>query len=122
MQVPQSAAEALDNNLHESEVLDYKAMLPPKEMVKKIAAMANAHGGLIILGVEEVDGTAKPKKPVRGVTDPDNEERNLARQIKDQLDPNPTEIHRVDYHGKTLIEIHVARQLTEKRFCVHRER
>jgi hypothetical protein len=114
---PKSAAEALDGDMHESEVLDYKATIPGAELAKRIAAMANAFGGLIILGVGEIDGLGTPEKPVKGLSNPDDVEREIAEQLRARLFPSPTRVQRVQYDGKHLIEIHVSRE-----FCTRWDR
>ena len=43
-----------------SEQLEYKAVLPPaRSLAQMIAAFANSNGGIIILGVNEVNGEIK---------------------------------------------------------------
>jgi hypothetical protein len=96
--------------MYESEVLDYKATMPGKELAKRIAAMANAHGGLIILGVKEITGLGTPEQPICGLLNPDGIERDLALSIKTKLSPNPAIIQRVKYDGKDVLEIHVAKK------------
>ncbi len=60
----------VDEGAHESEVLDFKGALdlptkgprppwlPEQEFAKDVAALANHRGGLLLIGVEEVDVAA----------------------------------------------------------------
>ena len=60
----QDVLDFCNERYRESIHLDYKVKID-NSLVKTIAAMANTWGGLIIMGVDEVD--SKPKLPVEGL-------------------------------------------------------
>ena len=55
-----------DRRLPESAILDYKADLPV-HLANTIVAMANTHGGMILIGVSEESQTTRPLPPYEGV-------------------------------------------------------
>lgn len=65
-----------DDKIPESDVLDYKKIIPEdKELTKHVSAFANTHGGHIIFGIEESGGGGYPIA-INGISEKINKERN----------------------------------------------
>lgn len=65
-----------DDKIPESDVLDYKKIIPEdKELTKHVCAFANTHGGHIIFGIEESGGGGYPIA-INGISEKINKERN----------------------------------------------
>ncbi len=73
-----------DQKIKENEVLDYKEDFPSK-LEKVIAAFANTYGGLIIIGVPEVDG--KPANNPKGVEFLEGLEEKVTSIILSNISP-----------------------------------
>lgn len=73
----------VEAGVQEGERLDWKSALPPQkglgesDLPKDVAAFANASGGLLIYGVDEVDGAATSVTGVAGFSE------NFERSIRD---------------------------------------
>lgn len=84
------------NQVAESGILDFKLSLPggsdreKAEFVKDVAGMANANGGELIFGVEEIGGvaTAVPGVPC---LNPEAERNRLTQLIEGNTDPKLTQ-------------------------------
>lgn len=68
--------EAFCTELSESTVLDYKLDFP-KDLERTICAMANTHGGLILIGIDEDTTTGKAILPIRGI--------NAAEKLRERV-------------------------------------
>jgi hypothetical protein len=105
------AQEILDRiGQHESELLEYKAVLPPAATVAQlICAFANAKGGAIVLGVVE-DGR---KILINGLSD-EFRAVQITRKAIDLLSPPPTVSYDYVVHQrKRLFVIDVKKSDTE---------
>jgi hypothetical protein len=58
--------EFLKNQIEEDIDLDYKSQFP-NDLSRIICAFANTQGGIILLGVEEIEKTRRPKYPPVGI-------------------------------------------------------
>lgn len=99
----QEAIERLVHEaVHESEVLDFKAALEPptkgprsgwlpeQEFAKDVAAFANHRGGLLLVGVEDVDGVATNAPGWSLSATAEQEERRLRQAVVNYLSPVAT--------------------------------
>lgn len=98
--ITQQAIERLVNeNVRESEILDFKAALAPptkgnrtqwvseQEFAKDVAAFANHRGGLLLIGVKDVDGMATGSPGWAIPRTAEREERRLRQAIANYLSP-----------------------------------
>ncbi|MCG6189861.1 AlbA family DNA-binding domain-containing protein [Maribellus maritimus] len=87
----------------ESEVLEYKAVLPPsKSIAQIICSFANTNGGLLILGVSEIGGLK-----VSGLSE-DFRATSITHKAIDLLSPKPVvDYGYVEYNDKKLFAIKV---------------
>ena len=87
----------------ESEILEYKAVLPPsKSIAQIICSFANTKGGLLILGVAEIGGLK-----VSGLSE-DFRATSITHKAIDLLSPKPTiDYGYVQHDGKKLFAIKV---------------
>ncbi|SMC40560.1 helix-turn-helix domain-containing protein [Chryseobacterium sp. YR221] len=92
----------------ESEILEYKAVLPPsKSIAQIICSFANTSGGLLILGVSEIGG-----RKVSGLSE-DFRATSITHKAIDLLSPKPTvDYGYVQYDGKKLFAIKVEKAST----------
>jgi len=90
----------------ESETLEYKAVLPPaRNIAQLISAFANTQGGIVILGVAEINGSFHPN----GLSE-DFHANGILHKAVDLLDPKPTlQYQYIPYKGKRLYAIKVER-------------
>lgn len=84
---------------HESEVLDFKGSLgpptkgprrdwlPEQEFAKDVAAFANHRGGILLIGVEDVDGVAVSAPGWTFSSTPEVEERRLRQAVVNYISP-----------------------------------
>lgn len=89
----------VDEGAHESEVLDSKGALDPptkgsrpawlaeQEFAKDVAAFANHRGGLLLIGVEDVDGVATSAPGWSLSSTAEQEERRLRQALVNYLSP-----------------------------------
>ncbi|MBY0344796.1 MAG: putative DNA binding domain-containing protein [Sphingomonadales bacterium] len=79
-------------SMGESEVLEFKSELPAvndrgkAEFLKDVCAMANASGGIILYGIDEVDGCAS-SLTTESIPDSDQVIRRLAQISQDNIEP-----------------------------------
>lgn len=87
----------------ESDVLEYKAVLPPSKAIAQIiSSFANTNGGLLILGVTEIGGLK-----VSGLSE-DFRATSITHKALDLLSPRPiVDYGYVQYDGKKLFAITV---------------
>lgn len=87
----------------ESEILEYKAVLPPsKSIAQIICSFANTKGGLLILGISEIGGLK-----VSGLSE-DFRATSITHKAIDLLSPKPTvDYGYVQHDGKKLFAISV---------------
>ncbi len=87
----------------ESEILEYKAVLPPsKSIAQIICSFANTSGGLLILGVTEIGGLK-----VSGLSE-DFRATSITHKAIDLLSPKPiVDYGYVQHNGKKLFAIRV---------------
>lgn len=87
----------------ESEILEYKAVLPPsKSIAQIICSFANTDGGLLILGVSEIGGLK-----VSGLSE-DFRATSITHKAIDLLSPKPiVDYGYIQYDGKKLFAIKV---------------
>lgn len=87
----------------ESEVLEYRAVLPPsKSIAQIISSFANTNGGLLILGVSEIGGLK-----VAGLSE-DFRATSITHKAIDLLSPKPiVDYGYVEHSGKKLFAISV---------------
>lgn len=92
----------------ESEVLEYKAVLPPsKSIAQIICSFANTNGGLLILGVSEIGGLK-----VSGLSE-DFRATSITHKAIDFLSPKPIiDYGYVEYHNKKLFAIKVEKSVS----------
>lgn len=64
---------------------------PEQEFGKDVAALANHRGGLLILGVREIDGVATELKPYSGTT-AEAEETRLRQAVLNHVAPQPATV------------------------------
>ncbi len=101
--ITQQAIERLvDEGVRESEVLDFKAALEPptkgsrpgwlpeQEFAKDVAAFANHRGGLLLIGVDDVDGVATGSPGWAMSLTAEQEERRLRQAVVNYLSPVAT--------------------------------
>jgi len=74
-----------EQGIGESVNLDYKRDFPSSGLEKTISAFANTFGGVIIIGVEDVD--SKPKPPFEGIEYKDKLEERIWNIIVDNIYP-----------------------------------
>lgn len=93
----------------ESEILEYKAVLPPsKSIAQIICSFANTNGGLLILGVSEIGGLK-----VSGLSE-DFRATSITHKAIDLLSPKPTvDYGYVQHNGKKLFAIKVEKSPIE---------
>lgn len=93
----------------ESEKLQYKAVLPPsRSLAQIIASFANANGGIILLGVHEINGQVN----VTGLSE-DFRATSITHKAIDLLSPKPTvDYGYVQHDGKKLFAIKVEKSAT----------
>ncbi|MBX2942749.1 MAG: ATP-binding protein [Cyclobacteriaceae bacterium] len=93
----------------ESEVLEYKAVLPPsKSIAQIICSFANTNGGLLILGVSEIGGLK-----ISGLSE-DFRATSITHKAIDLLSPKPIiDYGYVQYDGKKLFAIKVEKSDNE---------
>ncbi len=95
----ESAVERLvTERVTESDLLDFKGDVYPttsrprplwtneQEFAKDVAAFANERGGLLLLGVQDAQGTAVATTPIRGIS-PEREERRLRQALLNNQAP-----------------------------------
>lgn len=89
----------------ESEILEYKAVLPPsKSIAQIICSFANTNGGLLILGVSEIGGLK-----VSGLSE-DFRATSITHKAIDLLSPKPTvDYGYVQHDSKKLFAIKVGK-------------
>ncbi|AXP79717.1 Divergent AAA domain protein [Mariniflexile rhizosphaerae] len=87
----------------ESEILEYKAVLPPsKSIAQIICSFANTNGGLLILGVSEIGGLK-----ASGLSE-DFRATSITHKAIDLLSPRPVaDYGYVEYNSKKLFAIRV---------------
>lgn len=87
----------------ESEILEYKAVLPPsKSIAQIICSFANTNGGLLILGVSEIGGLK-----VSGLSE-DFRATSITHKAIDLLSPKPAvDYGYVEHNRKKLFAINV---------------
>jgi hypothetical protein len=93
----------------ENEQLEYKAVLPPaRSLAQMIAAFANSKGGVIILGVNELNGDIK----ITGLSE-DFHANGVTHKAIDLLSPKPSiKYEYLSHAGKRLYVIEVEKSLT----------
>jgi hypothetical protein len=86
--------EFLALKMQEGSQIDYKENLSKnskneayKEFLKDITAFANAHGGLLLLGVKEPSDDLMPKNQAIGIVEGDNISKDLERVAATSIDP-----------------------------------
>jgi len=80
----------LEERIAESVYLDYKCDLGDgKDIPKDVASMANAHGGLLVIGVTTVGEDVGPGRPDKrlGVEDPEKVKDAIAKKCNTVLKP-----------------------------------
>lgn len=87
----------------ESDVLEYKTVLPPsKSIAQIICSFANTNGGMLILGVSEIGGLK-----VSGLSE-DFRATSITHKAIDLLSPKPVvDYGYVEYDGKKIFAINV---------------
>lgn len=92
----------------ESEVLEYKAVLPPSKIIAQIiCSFANTRGGVLILGVSEIAGLK-----VSGLSE-DFRATSITHKAIDLLSIKPVvDYGYVEYQGKKLFAIKVEKSKT----------
>lgn len=92
----------------ENESLEYKAVLPPaRSLAQMIAAFANSKGGIIILGINEVNGEIK----ITGLSE-DFHANGVTHKAIDLLTPKPNiKYEYLSHLGKRLYIIEVEKSL-----------
>lgn len=92
----------------ESEILEYKAVLPPsKSIAQIICSFANTNGGTLILGVSEIGGLK-----VSGLSE-DFRATSITHRAIDLLSPKPIlDYGYVQHEGKKLFAINVQKSNT----------
>lgn len=114
-----------DNQIQESIDLDYKKELPSnslddkKEFLADISSFANAFGGIIVYGIEELrdeknQNTGLPGEIVGlGTINMDREALRLGSMIRDGLDPhlNNVEFKDINVNDKLVLLIGIPRSL-----------
>ncbi len=76
------------------------AQADPEELYRDIAALANAGGGVLLLGVSE--------EAVTGIQDPERWSTAIARSVRDRVEPAPRlNLELVHYTGKEIIRVEV---------------
>ena len=89
----ESLFEFLSFKTPEGSQLDYKQSFSNRkeeayrEFLKDITAFANAHGGLLILGVKEPSKALSPEAQVTGIIDGESVAKDLERVAADSVDP-----------------------------------
>jgi hypothetical protein len=105
----------------ESELLEYKAVLPPaRSLAQLIAGFANAKGGIIVLGVFESNGSIT----VTGLSE-DFHANSVTHKALDLLYPRPViSYDHISYGGKRLYLIQISKSDSpvsiENKFYVRR--
>jgi hypothetical protein len=95
-----------DDRCPESDTLDFKRELPGNsekdkhELLKDVCSLANANGGDLVYGVDEVDGVANSLVPATAEP-PDAAKRRIAQVLDAGLEPRVPGIrlHHVDVPG-----------------------
>jgi hypothetical protein len=74
--------------------IDYKENIPGanksetyREFLKDVTAFANAHGGMLLLGVKEPEESSLPESQCLGIPDGENVAKNLERLAATSIDP-----------------------------------
>lgn len=107
-----------DNQVPESEVLDYKrdcygdSKEARRELLKDVSSFANSRGGHILIGIDEEKGVPTDLCGVDDEIDPDSEISRIANIVKDGLDPAFTSVlvHRIQSaDGKLFLAIEISR-------------
>jgi schlafen family protein len=86
----QNMRDAVTQSIEETEDLDFKQALPPRddrklrEFAKDVAAMANTRGGLIIFGITDNDGRAGT---ISGVASGESERQRLSNVAASRIHP-----------------------------------
>lgn len=81
----QDVEDFCSQKVAENPYLDYKADFPEK-LHRTIAAMANTHGGVILLGVSD-DGQGKPVTPIAGIAFTDAIQDRIMNIIVSNISP-----------------------------------
>lgn len=103
-----------DDRCPESETLDFKRDLPGNsdkekhELLKDICALANASGGDLVYGIDEMDGVAATIVPV-SVEPADNAKRRISQVLDAGLEPRVpgVRLHHVDVPGGYALVVRV---------------
>jgi len=90
----ESLNKFLSLRMPEGAQIDYKENLSGdnkkesyKEFLKDVTAFANAHGGLLLLGVKEPSYDCLPEDQIVGIVEGDNIAKNLERVAATSIDP-----------------------------------
>ncbi len=82
-------------------ISDHEALSDAHEMWRDVAALANAGGGVLVIGCE-------PGGEVRGVARPDAVSEMLRMEVQEQLDPQPyISLELMSYEGHDVIRVEV---------------
>lgn len=103
-----------DDQCPESASLDFKRELPggldkdKQELLKDVCSLANADGGDLVYGVEEISGAAGKLMPISGEL-PDAAKRRLSQILDAGLEPRVQgiRIHHVDVNNGYVLVIRV---------------
>lgn len=110
--------QLLQNEVPESEVLDYKrdcyddSKEARRELLKDVSSFANSRGGHILIGIDEKNGVPKELCGIDDSIDADAEISRMANIVKDGLDPAFTSVlvHRIQSdNGKLFLAVEIAR-------------
>jgi hypothetical protein len=101
--------------VRENDWLDYKRALP-RDVAKCVAALANAAGGVLIVGIEEERGTRRPL--LVGCADPAAKAEQLGLTVAASVFPHPRfEITTVPIDGTAVLVVHVPRSSLAPHAC-----
>lgn len=121
----------LEMRLPEGAQIDYKENLSRdsadkahREFLKDITAFANAHGGLLILGVKEPSDASSPQTQIVGIEDGDKLAQTLERIAASCVDPRIPGllVKPVQLDGnKYVIVVHVPPSLVRPHMVTHQK-
>jgi len=107
-----------DNQVPESEVLDYKrdcygdSKEARRELLKDVSSFANSRGGHLLIGIDEEKGVPTELCGIDDGIDVDSEISRIMNIVKDGLDPAFTnlQVHRIQADsGKLFLSVEISR-------------